>query len=408
MPDPIELVNQMEEEMTPFLLESDKIAEHNQQKVLSAMQENRLSEAHFASTTGYGYNDLGRDTLEAIYASVFNAEAALVRPQMVSGTHALACALFGCLRPGDTLLYANGAPYDTLHGVIGIRPMPGSLAEYGVKYQQVDLTPGGGFDFEKIEASLEASFPIKMVAIQRSKGYSWRPSFSAAEINGLIRFIKDRSPSTICMVDNCYGEFVERDEPQADMVVGSLIKNPGGGLAPVGGYIAGSRTCVEEAAYRLTAPGLGTEVGPTLGLTSHLLQGLFLAPQVVGGSIRGAILAAAAFENLGYEVLPGPRDARADIVQAIKLGSEDRVTKFCRGVQKAAPVDSFVVPEAASMPGYDHRVIMAAGAFVSGSSIEFSADAPITPPYIVYMQGGLTRYHAKIGVISALKELMEG
>ncbi|MCL2422092.1 MAG: methionine gamma-lyase family protein [Defluviitaleaceae bacterium] len=401
-------VNKIEQEMAVYLEKVSQIAEHNQLKVLHAMQENRLSEAHFASTTGYGYNDLGRDALEAIYAAVFKAEAALVRPQLVSGTHALATALFGNLRPGDVLLSVTGAPYDTLHSVIGIKPTSGSLAEYGIVYDQVDLTSEGDIDYDKIAAAF--SKPIKMAAIQRSKGYEWRPSFTIAEIQRLIAFIKEISPDTICMVDNCYGEFVEYTEPVeagADMAVGSLIKNPGGGLAPVGGYVVGKRQFVEGAAARLTAPGLGMEVGPTLGLTASLLQGLFLAPQVVEGSIRGAILAAAVFEKLGYPVLPGPTDARADIVQAIKIGSAEGVLAFCRGIQQAAPVDSFVTPEGAPMPGYAHQVVMAAGAFVQGSSIELSADAPLRPPFNVFLQGGLTRYHAKIGVIYALQSLIE-
>ena len=407
-----DFVNKAEQEMAFYLNEAKDIAEFNQLKVLRAMQENRLSEAHFAATTGYGYNDLGRDALEAIYATIFKAEAALVRPQLISGTHALAAALFGNLRPGDVLVSVTGAPYDTLQSVIGIRPAPGSLAEYGVTYRQVELTANGSFDYKKIAEALECteSKSVKMAAIQRSKGYAWRPSFTVSEIRELIEFIKSINQDIIVMVDNCYGEFVECDEPVeagADMAVGSLIKNPGGGLAPVGGYIAGARRYVEMAATRLTAPGLGMEVGPTLGLTAPLLQGLFLAPQVVESSVQGAILAAAVFEKLGFPVLPGPRDIRTDIVQAIKLGSADKILAFCKGIQRAAPVDSFVTPEGASMPGYDHQVVMAAGAFVQGSSIELSADAPLRPPYNVYLQGGLTRYHAKFGVIYALQSLME-
>ena len=404
-------VNQQEKELAGYFTKAEEIAEFNQLKVLNAMQNNQLSEHHFAGTTGYGYDDLGREALEGIYAKVFKAESALVRPQMVSGTHALACALFGNLLPGDTLLSVTGPPYDTLHGVIGIRPQPGSLAEYGINYIQVDLTPEGKFDYDKIAEAIEKHKPIKMAAIQRSKGYAWRPSFTVSEIGELINFIKNIDESIICMVDNCYGEFVERTEPvevKADMAVGSLIKNPGGGLAPCGGYIVGKESYVKNSANRLTAPGLGKKVGPTLGLTAALLQGLFLAPQVVEGSVRGAILAAAVFDKLGFEVLPGPKDPRADIVQAIKLKSEEKVLAFCRGIQKAAPVDSFVTPEGAPMPGYERKVVMAAGAFIQGSSIELSADAPLVPPYIVFMQGALTRYHAKIGIVSALKELMEG
>ena len=418
-----DLVNEIEKEMSPQLLKTDEIAEFNQLKVLNAMQENRLCEAHFSPTNGYGYNDIGREALEDIYATIFKAEAALVRPQVVSGTHALTCALFGNLRPGDTLMYVTGAPYDTLHGVIGIKPEKGSLAEFGVNYRQVDLLPDGSFDYESIAIALKngeqpngqngksqptTQKPIKMVGIQRSKGYAWRPSYTVAQIGELIKFIKDISPDTICMVDNCYGEFVEHAEPVevgADMAVGSLFKNPGGGLAPVGGYVAGGLEYVEGAATRLTAPGLGREVGPTLGITSNLLLGLFLAPQVVSGSVRGAILASAAFDRLGYPTSPGPMDPRADIVQAIKLGSAEKVLAYCRGIQRAAPVDSFVTPEGSPMPGYDHEVIMAAGAFVQGSTMELSADGPLKEPFIVFMQGGLTRYHAKIGVVYALSEI---
>lgn len=408
--DSLQLVSKMEQKYAHKLDEASSIAEFNQLKILDAMQKNRLSEAHFAFTTGYGYNDLGREVLENIYATIFKAEAAMVRPQMISGTHALACALFGNLMPGDTLLSVTGDPYDTLHGVIGIRPMPGSLAEYGVNYRKVDLE-NGHVNYAKIAEILsgdKTEGKIKMVAIQRSKGYAWRPSFTVAEIGKLISFIKDINPNIICMVDNCYGEFVECAEPTevgADMAVGSLIKNPGGGLAPVGGYIVGKQKFVEAASYRLTAPGLGLEVGPTLGVTSSFLQGLFLAPQVVESSVRGAILASAAFSELGYEVLPSPNDTRADIVQAIKLNSAKNILSFCKGIQKAAPVDSFVTPEAAEMPGYGHNVVMAAGAFIQGSSIELSADAPMVEPFIVYMQGGLTRYHAKIGVAYAIDEM---
>ncbi|MCL2017062.1 MAG: methionine gamma-lyase family protein [Defluviitaleaceae bacterium] len=403
------VVDQAELTVFPYMEEASLIAEFNQLKVLEAMQQAKVSDAHFATATGYGYNDAGREVLETVYANVFRAEAALVRPQMVSGTHALAVALFGNLRPDDTLLYVTGAPYDTLHKVIGIQPADGSLADFGINYQQVDLLPDGTIDYTNLAAKLEKQ-PIKMAAIQRSKGYAWRRSLTIAEIDEVIRFIKNISPATICMVDNCYGEFVEYTEPVeagADLAVGSLIKNPGGGLAPVGGYVVGAETYVKAAAARLTAPGLAMEVGPTLGLTSALLQGLFLAPQVVEGSIRGAIIAARAFENLGFAVLPTSTEKRSDIVQAIKLGSERAIMAFCRGIQQAAPVDSFVTPEKAAMPGYAHQVVMAAGAFVQGSSIELSADAPLIPPYIVYMQGGITRYHAKIGVTYAIKSLMQ-
>ena len=388
--------------------EIDSVAERNQYKVLHAMQKNRLSDAHFAATTGYGYNDLGRDTLESIYADVFHTEAALVRPQMISGTHALTTALFGNLRHGDELLSAAGAPYDTLQGVIGIRPTKGSLAEHGIVYKQAELMPDGTPDFEGIAKLITPK--TKMVTIQRSKGYAWRHSFTVAEIGAIIRFVKGIRKDIIVMVDNCYGEFVEDMEPSdvgADMVVGSLIKNPGGGLAPVGGYIAGTEECVENASFCLSPPGMGREVGPTLGVTDRLAQGLFLAPNVVCGAVKGAVLASEVFARLGFGVLPTASETRADIVQAIRLGSAENVIAFCRGIQKAAPVDSFAAPEPWDMPGYDAQVIMAAGAFVQGSSIELSADAPIVPPYIVYLQGGLTWFHAKIGVIQAVQAMAD-
>ncbi len=395
-------------EIKPQLEHIDTIGEYNQAKVLTAMQENKLSDTHFATTTGYGYNDMGRDTLEDIYAHVFQTESALVRPQIISGTHALTVALFGNLRHGDELLSPVGAPYDTLHGVIGIRQTKGSLAEHGMTYRQVDLTPDGQFDYEAIAQALNAK--TKLVTIQRSKGYAWRRSFSVEEIGALIRHIKSIKPEVICMVDNCYGEFVDTIEPSqvgADLVVGSLIKNPGGGLAPVGGYIAGKAELVENAAIRLTSPGLGKEVGPSLGIASTMLQGLFLAPAVVAGSVKTAVFAAALFEKCGFKVNPGVQEKRADIVQAIQMDNPDKLIAFCRGIQKAAPVDSFVKPEPWAMPGYDCPVIMAAGAFIQGASIELSADAPIKPPYIAYFQGGLTWYHGKIGVLTALNHMIE-
>jgi len=407
-PATVDFVNKAVDSVAAQMTETGRIAEYNQYKVLQAMQSCRISEGHFAGTTGYGYNDLGRETLEAVYALVFRAQAALVRPQMISGTHALTAALFGNLRPGDELLSPTGAPYDTLQAVIGIRPTSGSLAEYGVSYKQVELTPDGGFDYDAIANSISPS--TKMAAIQRSKGYSWRKSFTVPELEKLIAFIKGINSDIICMVDNCYGEFVEYAEPTeigADMAVGSLIKNPGGGLAPAGGYIVGKEEYVKAAATRLTAPGLGMEVGPTLGIVPLLMQGLFMAPQVVGGAVKGAILAAKVFEELGFPVLPTPTETRADIVQAIKLGSAEKVLAFCRGIQQSAPVDSFVTPEAGYMPGYDNPVVMAAGAFVQGSSIELSADAPLIPPYNVYFQGGLTAYHAKAGIMYAMEALQK-
>ncbi|MBQ3906681.1 MAG: methionine gamma-lyase family protein, partial [Lachnospiraceae bacterium] len=369
----------------------DEVAEVNQLKVLRAMQQHQVSEACLLGTTGYGYNDLGRDTLEAVYAEVFHTEDALVRPQITCGTHALALALMSNLRPGDELLSPVGKPYDTLEEVIGIRPSKGSLAEYGVSYRQVDLLPDGNFDFDGIKAAINEK--TKLVTIQRSKGYQTRPTLSVDRIGQLISFIKSVKPTVICMVDNCYGEFVETREPSdvgADMVVGSLIKNPGGGLAPIGGYIAGKKECVENAAYRLTSPGLGKEVGASLGILPQFYQGLFLSPTVTASALKGAIFAANLYEKLGFPVIPNGTESRHDIIQAVTFGTPEGVIAFCEGIQAAAPVDSHVTPEPWDMPGYDAKVIMAAGAFVSGSSIELSADGPIKEPYAVYFQGGLT------------------
>lgn len=385
----------------------DKMAEYNQLKVIRAMQENRVNAECFNFVSGYGYDDYGRDTLEKVYASVFHTESALVRPQVTCGTHALALALGANLRPGDELLSVNGKPYDTLEEVIGIRPSNGSLAEYGVSYRQVDLLEDGSFDFEKIKTAINEK--TKMVAIQRSKGYQTRPSFSVAQIGEVIRFVKEIKPEIICMVDNCYGEFVEDQEPSdvgADMVVGSLIKNPGGGLAPIGGYIAGREDLVEACGYRLTSPGLGREVGASLGVMQSFYQGLFLAPTVVASALKGAILAANIYERLGYKVVPTGTESRHDIIQAVEFGTPDGVIAFCRGIQAAAPVDSYVYPEPWAMPGYDSDVIMAAGAFVQGSSIELSADGPIKEPYAVYFQGGLTWPHAKLGILMSLEHLV--
>ena len=386
----------------------DEVAEYNQMKVLNAMQECKVSDVHFAATTGYGYNDLGRDTLEEVYAKVFHTEDAIVRPQLVSGTHALAVALSSQLRPGDELLSPVGKPYDTLEEVIGIRESVGSLAEYGIKYRQVDLLEDGSFDWENIRKAINEK--TKMVTIQRSKGYQTRPTLSVARIAELIKFIKEIKPDVICMVDNCYGEFVETIEPTdvgADMCVGSLIKNPGGGLAPIGGYIVGRKDCIERAAARLTSPGLGKEVGASLGVISSFYQGFFLAPTVTAGALKGAIFAANVYEKLGFGVVPNSTESRHDIIQAVTLGTAEGVIEFCKGIQAAAPVDSYVVPEPWAMPGYDSDVIMAAGAFVQGSSIELSADAPIKPPYAVYFQGGLTWNHAKFGILMSLQKLVE-
>lgn len=386
----------------------DAIAEANQLKVIAAMQKNRVAANHFNLSTGYGYDDEGRDTLERVYADCFGAEAALVRPQITCGTHALALALGANLLPGDELLSPVGAPYDTLEEVIGIRESVGSLKEYGVSYRQVDLLPDGSFDTDKICAAINKK--TKLITIQRSKGYATRPSFSVAQIGELIALCKQCKPDVICMVDNCYGEFTELIEPVnvgADLMVGSLIKNPGGGLAPTGGYICGRADLIERCARRLTAPGLGREVGANLGLLTQFYQGFFLAPTVVSSAVKGAVFAANCYEKLGFHVIPGASEVRHDIIQAVELGSREGMIAFCKGIQAAAPVDSYVTPEPAPMPGYDSDVIMAAGAFVQGSSIELSADGPTRPPYAVYFQGGLTWYHAKLGILMSLQKMLE-
>lgn len=397
-----------EQQLKERFEEIDRTAEYNQLKVIKALQTHKVSAECFMGSSGYGYNDLGRDTLEEVYATCFKGEAALVRPQITCGTHALALALMSNLRPGDELLSPVGKPYDTLEEVIGIRPSKGSLTEYGVSYRQVDLLPDGSFDYGNIKKALNDK--TKLVTIQRSKGYQTRPTLSVERIGELISFIKNIKPDIICMVDNCYGEFVERKEPLeagADMIVGSLIKNPGGGLAPIGGYIVGKKECVENAAYRLTSPGLGKEVGASLGVIQSFYQGLFLAPTVVAGALKGAIFAANIYESLGYPVVPNSTESRHDIIQAVTLNSAEALIAFCKGIQAAAPVDSHVTPEPWAMPGYDDEVIMAAGAFVQGSSIELSADGPLRPPYAVYFQGGLTWYHAKLGILMSLQKLYE-
>ena len=388
--------------------EIDKIAEYNQAKVLAAMQKNHVSAACFAATTGYGYDDMGRDNLERVYADVFHTESALVRPQITCGTHALTVALSANLLPGDELLSPVGLPYDTLQEVIGIRPSPCSLAEYGVSYRQVDLLEDGSFDYEGIRSAINEK--TKLITIQRSKGYATRPTFSVTQIGELIAFCKKIKPDVLVMVDNCYGEFVETIEPSdvgADMTVGSLIKNPGGGLAPIGGYIAGTKACIDRCGYRLSAPGLGQEVGANLGLMPALYQGFFLAPTVVAGAEKGAIFAANLYEPLGFPCFPNATENRHDIIQAVELGSEAAMVAFCKGIQAAAPVDSFASPIPGDMPGYDSQVIMAAGAFVQGSSIELSADGPIRPPYAVYFLGGLTWYHAKLGILMSLQKMID-
>ena len=386
----------------------DQTAEYNQAKVIAAMQKNRVNAACFAATTGYGYNDVGRDTLERVYADTFHTEAALVRPQITCGTHALAVALSANLLPGDELLSPVGRPYDTLEEVIGIRESACSLKEYGVTYAEVPLLSDGSIDYEGVRNAIHSR--TKLVTIQRSKGYATRPTLSVSQIGELVAFVKSIRSDIVCMVDNCYGEFVETIEPSdvgADMIVGSLIKNPGGGLAPIGGYICGTKACVDRCAYRLSAPGLGQEVGANLGLMTSMYQGFFLAPTVVSGALKGAIFAANLYERLGFRVVPDSKQSRHDIIQAVELGSEEAMTAFCLGIQAAAPVDSYVTPLPWDMPGYDSKVIMAAGAFIQGSSIELSADGPIRPPYAVYFQGGLTWVHAKLGILMSLQKLID-
>lgn len=397
-----------ERELKERFEEIDRAAEYNQLKVIHAMQSHRVSAECFMGSSGYGYNDMGRDTLEEVYATCFHGEAALVRPQITCGTHALALALMSNLRPGDEILSPVGKPYDTLEEVIGIRPSAGSLAEYGITYRQVDLLPDGAFDLDGIREALNEK--TRLVTIQRSKGYQTRPTLSVERIGELISFVKKIRPDVLCMVDNCYGEFVERREPLevgADMIVGSLIKNPGGGLAPIGGYIVGKKACVDNAAYRLTSPGLGKEVGASLGVIQSFYQGLFLAPTVTASALKSAIFAANIYESLGFPVIPDSRESRHDIIQAVTLKSPEGLIAFCKGIQAAAPVDSHVTPEPWAMPGYDDEVIMAAGAFVQGSSIELSADGPLREPYTAYFQGGLTWYHGKLGILMSLQKLYE-
>ena len=399
--------HQVEDSLKERFAQMDQVTEYNQLKVIKAMQKNRVCEACFYPSTGYGYNDLGRDTLEQVYADTFHTEAGLVRPQITCGTHALAVALFGNLRPGDELLSPVGKPYDTLEEVIGIRPSCGSLAEYGVVYRQVDLLEDGTFDYEKIKKAINEK--TKLVTIQRSKGYQTRPSFSVKQIGELIAFIKNIRSDIICMVDNCYGEFVDTIEPTdvgADLMVGSLIKNPGGGLAPIGGYIVGKKEYVDAASYRMTSPGLGKEVGASLGVNGSFFQGFFLAPTVTRSALKSAVFAANIYEKLGFPVIPNGSEPRQDIIQAVTLGTPQGLVAFCKGIQHAAPVDSYVDPEAWDMPGYDSQVIMAAGAFVQGSSIELSADGPMKEPYAVYFQGGLTWEHGKFGILKSLQEMV--
>lgn len=405
----LEIAETSEKEILSEFQSIDKVREFNQLKVIRAMQNNNLSDTHFPGTTGYGYDDKGREVLDNVYRDVFKAEDALVRHQIVSGTHALALCLFGNLRPGDELLCATGKPYDTLEEVIGIRGEGGgSLKEFGVTYSQVELLENGKPDLVTIGKSINDR--TKMVLIQRSRGYAWRQSLLIEDIEKTIKFIKEIKKDIVVLVDNCYGEFVEEREPievGADLAAGSLIKNPGGGLAETGGYIVGSKACVSKAAYRLTTPGLGKKVGSSLGHNRLMFQGLFLAPHVVGESLKGAVFCCAVMKKLGFETSPGITDARGDIIQAVKFNNPDSLIAFCQGIQKGSPVDSYVTPEPWDMPGYDSPVIMAAGAFIQGSSIELSADAPIKPPYIAYMQGGLVYEHVKLGIMIAIQKMLD-
>lgn len=406
----LKLVSEAEESIKEQFKHIENICEINQLRVMKAFADNRVSDSHFVATTGYGYDDLGRDTLDRVYADIMGAEDALVRHNFISGTHTISTALFAVLRPNDILVSITGKPYDTLEEVIGIQGEAGngSLKDFGVKYVQIDLKHDGTPDLEQIKFTL-THMNVKAVTIQRSKGYGWRPTYSAKDIGALIEFVKKISPETICIVDNCYGEFVETEEPTAygaDLIAGSLIKNPGGGLAPTGGYIAGKQKYVELCAYRLTSVGIGKEAGASLGFNRQMYQGLFMAPHVVSQALKAAVLCSAVFEKLGFEVDPKPNEIRHDIIQSIKFGNPDKVTAFCQGIQKGAPVDSFVTPEPWDMPGYSSQVIMAAGAFVQGASIELSADAPIKPPYIAYMQGGLTYESAKLGIMVAADKMI--
>lgn len=406
----LKLVSEAEESIKEQFKHIENICEINQLRVMKAFADNRVSDSHFVATTGYGYDDLGRDTLDRVYADIMGAEDALVRHNFISGTHTISTALFAVLRPNDILVSITGKPYDTLEEVIGIQGEAGngSLKDFGVKYVQIDLKHDGTPDLEQIKFTL-THMNVKAVTIQRSKGYGWRPTYSAKDIGALIQFVKEISPETICIVDNCYGEFVETEEPTAygaDLIAGSLIKNPGGGLAPTGGYIAGKQKYVELCAYRLTSVGIGKEAGASLGFNRQMYQGLFMAPHVVSQALKAAVLCSAVFEKLGFEVDPKPNEIRHDIIQSIKFGDPDKVTAFCQGIQKGAPVDSFVTPEPWDMPGYSSQVIMAAGAFVQGASIELSADAPIKPPYIAYMQGGLTYESAKLGIMVAADKMI--
>ena len=406
-PKVLECIDKAEKEVEPVFDDLDDIMAFNQYKVLAAFQKNHISDMHFTWTTGYGYDDPGREAIEKVYADVFHTEAALVRPIIVNGTHALTLTLTGILRPGDELIYCTGNPYDTLEDVIGLRNEGrGSLKEFGISYDQVELTESGDIDYDALKKAIKPN--TRICTIQRSTGYGWRKAITIDQIKEWASFVHGIDPDIVCMVDNCYGEFLDTKEPPeagADVIAGSLIKNPGGGLALAGGYIAGRSDLIEKISYRMTSPGIGGECGLTFGQSRTMFQGLFMAPKVVNGAVKGAILCASVFRNLGFDVCPEPEDKRSDIIECVKLGSEEAICSFCRGIQAAAPIDSNVTPEPWDMPGYDDKVIMAAGAFVQGSSIELSSDAPIREPYIVYFQGGLTYEHSKFGVIKALQSL---
>lgn len=403
----LELIKQAENEVLSEFEALDDIMAYNQYKVLSALQKNRIADMHFAWNTGYGYDDPGREAIERVYADIFGTEAALVRPTIVNGTHALAITLIGVLRPGDELIYCSGGPYDTLEEVIGIRGEgKGSLKDYGITYKQVELLPDGSIDLETLGKTI--SDKTKMVSVQRATGYGWRKSITVNQIEDLAKFVHQIRGDIVCMADNCYGEFLDIKEPTnvgIDVMAGSLIKNPGGGLALTGGYVCGRDDLIEKISYRMTCPGIGGECGLTFGQTRSMLQGIFMAPKVVNGAVKGAILCAKVYEMLGYEVCPGTKDNRSDIIQAVKLGSPEAVVAFCEGIQAAAPIDAHVTPVPWEMPGYESEVVMAAGAFVQGSSIELSADAPIREPYNVYFQGGLTYEHSKFGVLKSVNQL---
>jgi cystathionine beta-lyase family protein involved in aluminum resistance len=407
----IELYKRTMKDIEKEFDEIDEIREFNQLKVLNAFQEERISDAHFTNSTGYGYDDIGRDSLDKVYARIFNTESAIVRPHFVNGTHALGAALFGNLRPGDTMVSVCGAPYDTLHSVIGLKQGEdtGSLKDFGVKYKQIELLESGKPDIFKIKSTLEEDNSIKLIHIQRSTGYSWRNALDLNDIKEIVDTAKDVNEDIICFVDNCYGEFMETKEPSdygVDLLAGSLIKNIGGGLAAAGGYIAGKKKYVDNASYRLTVPGIGGECGATFGLVRSMYQGLFLAPHISTEALKGAIFCSRIMELAGFEVMPKYNAKRSDIIQSIKFNNEEKVIEFCKGIQAGSPIDSFVSCEPWDMPGYSDKIIMAAGAFIQGSSIELSADAPIREPFIAYMQGGLTFDHAKIGVLIALSKIV--